>query len=233
MSVDDQTQVVVQRLLANGTIDSTFGPFGTAKVSTGIKPGWGFDVAVVARSGEVLVSGQAPNPNHGNIVEAVIAKYSSTGLVVMSFGASGRMFGSACTPNGGNVSTTPYVFDKLSLQSTGAILAHAASSFGGFAVVSTVFKFSSAGVRDAGFGPNLPCGFVMESSLAFARNDNDAFIFGYKRYSASGIVDNTYNASISLNNSKFASVSPQDSKIVFTQSPFPDNGTLTMTRIMP
>ncbi len=116
----DPTQIVIAHVLANGTLDTSFGAAGYAKMSF---DGWS-NVAprglVVLADGKVLVAGSVSNSSSSasdTPVRGVLARLTPSGQLDTSFGAGGKVvsaFGSTnALANGLRVvSGKTYVFGR-------------------------------------------------------------------------------------------------------------------------
>jgi len=228
LSTDNNTQVRVQRLYSNGSIDPNFGTF--AQVITNIDPSQGFDVAVFPRLGDIVVTGKMPNPDHSSVTEPVVAKYYSNGNIQTLFGGDGRSFYAGC---GGDMLLS---FDRVAFQSSGLILASSEGIFGNFAAKRYVVQYGTDGHHLPSFGGTPQCGLATSlPGSIFQLLSDDSFLLNYTRFIHSGFNDGIQDPNFIVTPPpvgwlRTTTTDPGNGKIVFTTF---DNGAIYLTRVLP
>ncbi|RYE54573.1 MAG: hypothetical protein EOP48_12030, partial [Sphingobacteriales bacterium] len=193
-------QLVVIRLLANGSFDNSFNSNGYQIVNFGIgSTSQGFAI-VLQSDGKIIVGGTVYKNNNADFV---LARLNSNGTLDDTFGANGKVF----TDFGSQFSEEVH---DLILQTDGKIVA--VGQGGGFDSKLTMARYLSNGSLDNSFGSagkvftQIMAGFscsatsiaqqadgklVVGASLSGIDN-SEALVF---RYQANGALDITFNGS--------------------------------------
>lgn len=181
---------------APGDLDSTFGNTGKATVAVGSGEDRGQAIAI-QNDGKIIVGGWSFN---GSNQDFALVRYDSNGAVDSAFGG-GKV--TASFGNGNDYARA------VAVRSDGKIVvAGSYSSDGNLTYHTALARFSSSGVLDTTFGVGGKVTTVINGSTdeAYAlalQNDGKILVAGYAgtggtqdfyvaRYTASGVLDNTF-----------------------------------------
>ncbi len=191
-----ERKVGLVRLNTNGTLDSTFGTNGIS-ISSFMNKGEDSRAILVQKDGKIIISGSISFSTPSFYTECALFKYNFDGTIDQSFGISG--IATAKVPNG--------YYPSFAIQQSDSKIISGGYLLGNNTDVY-MFRFNSDGTLDNSFGINgkVQTDFNSEDEYAYKialQSDNKILIvagirnatgsdFGILRYSADGLLDNTF-----------------------------------------